>query len=179
MIYFSSHRFLRREKEIAESQFEVAQAESTRLQQKCEHMEKQLEEAQQNLSGEREKAQVRGKDIARGIGQRPPFIIMVAIKYQRSDDNYVFVLFFTFLLNLRKVDATIPSQWKHNAFCRANLHVVFIARNVVHIMSVVYAMVTGKFSPVLLKPDLNVHESRKQHAIILREKQKPSRLTRS
>ncbi len=32
---------------------------------------------------------------------------------------------------------------------------------------------------LLLKPDLNVHESRKQHAIILREKQKPSRLTRS
>ncbi len=32
---------------------------------------------------------------------------------------------------------------------------------------------------LLLKPDLNVHESRKQHAIILREKEKPSRLTRS
>ena len=54
------HRFLRREKEIAESRFEVSQAESIRLTQKCEQVEKQLEEAQENLSGERARAQVRG-----------------------------------------------------------------------------------------------------------------------
>ena len=51
-------RFLRREKEIAEARFEVAQAESTRLRQQFDHMQKQLDETTKTLTEEREKVQV-------------------------------------------------------------------------------------------------------------------------
>ncbi|XP_042322300.1 nucleoprotein TPR isoform X2 [Sceloporus undulatus] len=57
-------RFIRREKEIAETRFEVAQVESLRYRQRVEHMERELQELQQSLNAEREKMQVTAKTIA-------------------------------------------------------------------------------------------------------------------
>ena len=51
-------RYLRREKEIAEARFEVAQAESTRLRQQFEQLQKQLNETTTALTEEREKIEV-------------------------------------------------------------------------------------------------------------------------
>lgn len=50
---------MRREKEIAETRFEVAQVETQRYQQRMEHLEKELKEVQDSLTAERDKLQVR------------------------------------------------------------------------------------------------------------------------
>ncbi|OXB72510.1 UNVERIFIED_CONTAM: hypothetical protein H355_016379 [Colinus virginianus] len=55
-------RFIRREKEIAETRFEVAQVESLRFRQRVEHLERELQEVQDSLNAEREK--VTAKTIA-------------------------------------------------------------------------------------------------------------------
>ncbi|NXU89868.1 TPR protein, partial [Xiphorhynchus elegans] len=57
-------RFIRREKEIAETRFEVAQVESLRYRQRAEHLERELQELQDSLNAEREKVQVTAKTIA-------------------------------------------------------------------------------------------------------------------
>ncbi|KAM7046736.1 nucleoprotein TPR isoform 4-T4 [Acridotheres tristis] len=57
-------RFIRREKEIAETRFEVAQVESLRYRQRVEHLERELQELQDSLNAEREKVQVTAKTIA-------------------------------------------------------------------------------------------------------------------
>ncbi|XP_069088104.1 nucleoprotein TPR isoform X2 [Pleurodeles waltl] len=57
-------RFVRREKEIAESRFEVAQVESLRHRQRVEHLERELHELQDSLNAEREKVQVTAKTMA-------------------------------------------------------------------------------------------------------------------
>uniref|UniRef100_A0A2K5ZGN9 Nucleoprotein TPR n=1 Tax=Mandrillus leucophaeus TaxID=9568 RepID=A0A2K5ZGN9_MANLE len=51
-------RFIRREKEIAETRFEVAQVESLRYRQRVELLERELQELQDSLNAEREKVQV-------------------------------------------------------------------------------------------------------------------------
>ena len=51
-------RFVRREKEIAESRFEVAQGETLRHRLRVEHLERELKEVQDSLSAERERMQV-------------------------------------------------------------------------------------------------------------------------
>lgn len=56
-------RFVRREKEIAEAQFEVAQVETRRYQQRMEHLEKELKEVQDSLTTERDKLQVRSEKL--------------------------------------------------------------------------------------------------------------------
>lgn len=53
-----SCRFIRREKEIAETRFEVAQVESLRYRQRVELLERELQELQDSLNAEREKVQV-------------------------------------------------------------------------------------------------------------------------
>ncbi|XP_041696250.1 nucleoprotein TPR isoform X3 [Coregonus clupeaformis] len=57
-------RFVRREKEIAESRFEVAQGESLRHRLRVEHLERELRELQERLSAERERMQVTAKTLA-------------------------------------------------------------------------------------------------------------------
>ncbi|TRZ02408.1 hypothetical protein DNTS_034464 [Danionella cerebrum] len=57
-------RFVRREKEIAESRFEVAQGESLRHRLRVEHLERELKDAQESLYAEREKMQVTSKTLA-------------------------------------------------------------------------------------------------------------------
>uniref|UniRef100_W5UJA0 Nucleoprotein TPR n=1 Tax=Ictalurus punctatus TaxID=7998 RepID=W5UJA0_ICTPU len=57
-------RFVRREKEIAEARFEVAQVETQRYQQRMEHLEKELKEVQDNLTAERDKLQMNTKAMA-------------------------------------------------------------------------------------------------------------------
>ncbi|XP_077133726.1 nucleoprotein TPR isoform X3 [Ranitomeya variabilis] len=57
-------RFVRREKEIAETRFEVAQVECLRYRQRIEHMEKEINELQDSLNAEREKVQVTAKTMA-------------------------------------------------------------------------------------------------------------------
>uniref|UniRef100_A0A4W5PH80 Nucleoprotein TPR n=1 Tax=Hucho hucho TaxID=62062 RepID=A0A4W5PH80_9TELE len=57
-------RFVRREKEIAESRFEVAQGESLRHRLRVEHLERELRELQESLSAERERMQVTAKTLA-------------------------------------------------------------------------------------------------------------------
>ncbi|XP_068096253.1 nucleoprotein TPR [Hyperolius riggenbachi] len=57
-------RFVRREKEIAETRFEVAQVECLRYRQRLEHMEKEISELQESLNAEREKVQVTAKTMA-------------------------------------------------------------------------------------------------------------------
>ena len=51
-------RFLRKEKEIAEARLEVTQAESLRVKQRTEHLERQVEELNRALTEERQNAQV-------------------------------------------------------------------------------------------------------------------------
>uniref|UniRef100_A0A5S6LX37 Nucleoprotein TPR n=1 Tax=Xenopus tropicalis TaxID=8364 RepID=A0A5S6LX37_XENTR len=57
-------RFVRREKEIAEARFEVAQVECLRYRQRIEHMEREVHELQDSLNAEREKVQVTAKTMA-------------------------------------------------------------------------------------------------------------------
>ncbi|XP_015270736.1 PREDICTED: nucleoprotein TPR isoform X2 [Gekko japonicus] len=57
-------RFIRREKEIAETRFEVAQVESLRYRQRVEHLERELQELQESLNAEREKVQVTARTVA-------------------------------------------------------------------------------------------------------------------
>ncbi|XP_051954824.1 nucleoprotein TPR-like isoform X2 [Xyrauchen texanus] len=57
-------RFVRREKEITESRFEVVQGESLRHRLRVEHLERQLKDLQENLSAERERMQVTTKTLA-------------------------------------------------------------------------------------------------------------------
>lgn len=57
-------RFVRREKEIAETRFEVAQVECLRYRQRLEHLEKDISEMQDSLNAEREKVQVTVKTMA-------------------------------------------------------------------------------------------------------------------
>lgn len=61
-----SYRFIRREKEIAETRFEVAQVESLRYRQRVELLERELQELQDSLNAEREKVQVRALSVDRG-----------------------------------------------------------------------------------------------------------------
>ncbi|KAM9444499.1 translocated promoter region b, nuclear basket protein isoform 3-T3 [Clarias gariepinus] len=57
-------RFVRREKEIAESRFEVAQGESLRHRLRVEHLERELKEVQDSLNAERERMQVTAKTLS-------------------------------------------------------------------------------------------------------------------
>lgn len=49
---------MRREKEISESRFEVAQGESLRYRLRVEHLERELKEVQDSLSAAKERMQV-------------------------------------------------------------------------------------------------------------------------
>uniref|UniRef100_A0A8C7LEK9 Nucleoprotein TPR n=1 Tax=Oncorhynchus kisutch TaxID=8019 RepID=A0A8C7LEK9_ONCKI len=57
-------RFVRREKEIAETQFEVAEVETLRYKQQVEHQDRELKELQESLNAEREKLQLTAKTMA-------------------------------------------------------------------------------------------------------------------
>ncbi|XP_049576031.1 translocated promoter region b, nuclear basket protein isoform X2 [Syngnathus scovelli] len=57
-------RFVRREKEIAESRFEFAQGETLRYRLRVEHLEHELKEVQDSLSAARERMQVTAKTLA-------------------------------------------------------------------------------------------------------------------
>uniref|UniRef100_A0A8C4YLX1 Nucleoprotein TPR n=1 Tax=Gopherus evgoodei TaxID=1825980 RepID=A0A8C4YLX1_9SAUR len=57
-------RFIRREKEIAETRFEVAQVESLRYRQRVDHLERELQDLHDSLNAEREKVQITAKTIA-------------------------------------------------------------------------------------------------------------------
>ncbi|XP_037553921.1 translocated promoter region b, nuclear basket protein [Nematolebias whitei] len=57
-------RFVRREKEIAESRFEVAQGEGLRHRLRVEHLEQELKEVQDSLAAARERMQVTAKTLA-------------------------------------------------------------------------------------------------------------------
>ncbi|KAG8436525.1 hypothetical protein GDO86_007580 [Hymenochirus boettgeri] len=57
-------RFVRREKEIAEARFEVAQVECLRYRQRIEHMEREMSALQDSLNAEREKVQITAKTMA-------------------------------------------------------------------------------------------------------------------
>lgn len=56
--FYHCHRFVRREKEIAESRFEVAQGEALRHRLRVEHLEQELKEMQDSLAAARERMQV-------------------------------------------------------------------------------------------------------------------------
>uniref|UniRef100_A0A671P787 Nucleoprotein TPR n=1 Tax=Sinocyclocheilus anshuiensis TaxID=1608454 RepID=A0A671P787_9TELE len=56
-------RFVRREKEIAESRFEVVQGESLRHRLRVEHLERELKDVQESLNAERERMQVTAKTL--------------------------------------------------------------------------------------------------------------------
>ncbi|XP_061739540.1 translocated promoter region b, nuclear basket protein [Nerophis ophidion] len=57
-------RFVRREKEIAESRYEFAQGESLRYRVRVAHLEQEVKELQDSLSAAREKMQVTAKTLA-------------------------------------------------------------------------------------------------------------------
>uniref|UniRef100_A0A669BC01 Nucleoprotein TPR n=1 Tax=Oreochromis niloticus TaxID=8128 RepID=A0A669BC01_ORENI len=57
-------RFVRREKEISESRYEVAQGETLRYRLRVEHLERELKEMQDSLSAARERMQVTAKTLA-------------------------------------------------------------------------------------------------------------------
>ncbi|XP_035032393.2 translocated promoter region b, nuclear basket protein isoform X4 [Hippoglossus stenolepis] len=57
-------RFVRREKEIAESRYEVAQGETLRHRLRVAHLERELKEMQDSLSAARERMQVTAKTLA-------------------------------------------------------------------------------------------------------------------
>ena len=85
------YRFLRREKDIAETRAELAQSESLRLRQKCDHLERQYEEAHRNLTGERERTQVseRSQSQSRGADRQTPEVSIEtggkALKQKRNN----------------------------------------------------------------------------------------------
>ena len=54
-----SLRFVRKEKEIAETRYEIAQAESLRQRLRVQQLEHELKDLQESLNTEREKMQVR------------------------------------------------------------------------------------------------------------------------
>ncbi|KAI5090348.1 nucleoprotein TPR, partial [Silurus meridionalis] len=56
--------FVRREKEISESRFEVAQGECLRHRLRVEHLERELKEVQDSLNAERERMQVTAKTLS-------------------------------------------------------------------------------------------------------------------
>ncbi|XP_059140232.1 nucleoprotein TPR-like isoform X2 [Physella acuta] len=60
-------KFLRREKEIAETKFQVVQTECNRVNQKLVHVEKQLEESNKALASERQNAQVNAETVANQV----------------------------------------------------------------------------------------------------------------
>ncbi|XP_063057948.1 translocated promoter region b, nuclear basket protein isoform X2 [Engraulis encrasicolus] len=57
-------KFVRKEKEIAETRYEIAQAESLRQKLRVQQLEHELKELQDNLSAEREKMQVTKRTLA-------------------------------------------------------------------------------------------------------------------
>lgn len=57
----SASRYVRREKEIAETKCDLAVSESARFKQKCEQLSQQLQEAEENLRQERDRTQVTGE----------------------------------------------------------------------------------------------------------------------
>ena len=58
-MYFLEHdRYLRREKDIADSKVDVVETEAARFRQRCETLEKQIEATNKDLAEERQKAQV-------------------------------------------------------------------------------------------------------------------------
>uniref|UniRef100_A0A8C2I9U1 Nucleoprotein TPR n=1 Tax=Cyprinus carpio TaxID=7962 RepID=A0A8C2I9U1_CYPCA len=57
-------RFVRREKEITESRFEVVRGESLRYRLRVEHLERELKDVQESLNAERERMQVTAKTLA-------------------------------------------------------------------------------------------------------------------
>lgn len=57
-LFVLHQRFVRREKEISESRFEVAQGESLRYRLRVEHLDRELKEAQDSLSAAKERMQV-------------------------------------------------------------------------------------------------------------------------
>uniref|UniRef100_A0A8C1VES5 Nucleoprotein TPR n=1 Tax=Cyprinus carpio TaxID=7962 RepID=A0A8C1VES5_CYPCA len=57
-------RFVRREKEITESRFEVVRGESLRYRLRVEHLERELKGVQESLNAERERMQVTAKTLA-------------------------------------------------------------------------------------------------------------------
>lgn len=65
---------MRREKEIAESRFEVVQGESLRHRLRVEHLERELKDVQESLSAERERMQV-------GIENQDSFYFIFLINY--------------------------------------------------------------------------------------------------
>ena len=54
-------RYVRREKEIAETKCDLAVSESARFKQRCEQLSQQLHEADETLRQERERTQVTGE----------------------------------------------------------------------------------------------------------------------
>lgn len=57
-------RFVRREKEVVESRFEIAQGESLRYRLRMEHLERELKESQDSLNSARERMLVTAKTLA-------------------------------------------------------------------------------------------------------------------
>ncbi|XP_034557497.1 translocated promoter region b, nuclear basket protein isoform X3 [Notolabrus celidotus] len=57
-------RFVRRQKEITESRYEIAQGESLRYRLRAEHLEHELKEVQDSLSAAKERMQVTAKTLA-------------------------------------------------------------------------------------------------------------------
>lgn len=57
----ATSRYVRREKEIAETKCDLAVSESARFKRKCEHLSQQLQEAEETLRQERERTQVTGE----------------------------------------------------------------------------------------------------------------------
>ncbi|XP_070555151.1 nucleoprotein TPR-like [Ptychodera flava] len=57
-------RFMRRDRDIAETKCEVAHAESVRHKQKCDYLERELDETKKNLQEERERSQVTARSAA-------------------------------------------------------------------------------------------------------------------
>lgn len=61
-------RYVRREKEIAETKCDLAVSESARFKQKCEQLSQQLQEAEETLRQERERTQVMGGGALMVVG---------------------------------------------------------------------------------------------------------------
>lgn len=56
---FKLHRFVRREKQIAESRFEIAQEETLRYRLRAENLERELSEVQDSMKASRARMEVR------------------------------------------------------------------------------------------------------------------------
>lgn len=94
---FVPNRFVRREKEIAETRREVAEVETLRYKQRMEYLEGELKELQDSLNVEREKLQVL-KAVLNSFPKLFPHMLLVGQTESSTRDFFPTVFLYIYFL---------------------------------------------------------------------------------